>query len=91
MEVADDAVPIAAEAQRVSVQVPEHRGPAHGDIALDHDGEYVLAADKASIKEGKAGGHQHDEAGTQDHESGVAGVKMKHVSPFRKLENRRFV
>jgi hypothetical protein len=50
---------------------------------LDHDREYVLAADQASIKEGKTGGHEHDEAAAQQHESRVASVKMKHKKSFR--------
>jgi len=44
VEIADDPVPIAAEAQRVAIQIPDDGRPAHGDEALDHDGEHVLPA-----------------------------------------------
>ena len=80
VEIADDAVPVAAEAQRIAVQVPDHGSPSHRDETLDHDGENVFATHQPAVKEGQAGSHQHDETGTQDHEAGVTGVKVKHES-----------
>ena len=78
VEIADDAVPVAAEAERVAVQVPDDRGPAHGDEALDHDGQNVLAADQPAVEKGEARRHQHDQAGAQNHEAGITGVEVKH-------------
>ena len=82
VEVADDAVPIAAEAQRVAVEVPDHRGPAHRYEALDHDGQYVFTADKTAVKKGQSWSHQHDQAGAQNHKTGVASVEMGHKGSF---------
>ena len=78
MEVADDAVPVTAEAQRVSVEIPDDGGPAHRDEALDHDGEDVLASYQAAVEESEAWGHQHDQAGAQNHETGITGIEVKH-------------
>jgi hypothetical protein len=50
---------------------------------LDHDGKYILAAYEASIKEGETGGHEHNKAAAQQHEPGIASVKMKHKNSFR--------
>ncbi len=80
MEIADDAVPVPAEAQRISVQIPDDGGPAHRDKALDHDGEDVLASYQAAVEESEAWGHQHDEAGAQNHKTGITGVEVKHES-----------
>ena len=79
MKVADDAVPVAAEAQRIAIGVPDDGGPAHGDKTLNHDGQDVLAAHQAAIKEGETRGHQHDQAGAQNHETGISGIEMKHA------------
>src|SRR5208283_492576 len=49
VEVANDSVPVAAETQRVAVEVPDDGGPAHGDEALNHDGQDVLAAHQSAI------------------------------------------
>ncbi len=78
VEVADDAVPVAAEAERIAVEKPDHRRPAHGDEALNHDGEHVLASHQAAIKEGEAGRHQHDQAAAQNHETRITSVEMQH-------------
>ena len=63
VEVADDPVPVAAETERIAVEIPDHRGPAHGNETLNHDGEDVFAPDQAAVEKGQAGGHQHDQAG----------------------------
>src|SRR5208283_4885359 len=80
VEVADDPVPVAAETQRITVQVPDDRGPAHRDKTLNHDGEDVLAAHQPAVKERQAGSHKHDQAGAKNHEAGITGVKVKHES-----------
>src|SRR5271165_1284802 len=85
IEIADDAVPVAAETQRIAIQVPDHGRPAHGDEALDHDGEDVLASDQAAIKKRQARRHEHDQAGAKNHETGVTGVEMKHKILQKKL------
>ena len=76
VEIADDAMPVAAEAQRIAVEIPNHGGPAHRDKTLDHDGQDVLAADQAAVEERQSRGHEHDQAGAENHETGVAGVKV---------------
>ena len=85
IEIADDAVPVAAEAQRIAVQIPDDGRPAHGDEALDHDGEDVLASHQPAVKERQAGCHQHDQAGAKNHEAGVTGVEVKHESLQEKV------
>ena len=63
MEVADHSADVTTEAQGIAEQIPDDRGHTHGDIALDHDGEDVLASDEPSVEERQAWGHEHDEAG----------------------------
>jgi len=43
VEVADHPAHVTAETERVAEEVPDDGGDAHGDVALDHDGEHVLA------------------------------------------------
>ena len=84
VEVSDDpaevgpGLEIPAEAHRESAQPPQHRRPAHRHEALDHDREDVLASHEAAVEEREAWGHQHDQAGAQDHEPRVTGVEVKH-------------
>ena len=72
---------IAGEAERVANGVPEDGRPAHRDEALDHDGDDVLAADQAAVEERQRRRHQQDERARHQHERGVSGVEMWHVSP----------
>jgi len=71
----------AAEAEGIAIGVPEDGGHAHGDKALDHDGQDIFAADESAVKKSQPGGHEHDEAGGDQHESGISGVEM-HRRPF---------
>ena len=80
VQIADDAVPVTAEAQRISVEIPDDGRPAHRDEALDHDGKNVLSSYQPAVKEGEARGHEHDQAGAQNHETGITGVEVKHES-----------
>ena len=89
VKVADDAMPVPAEAQGVSIEVPDDGRPAHGHKALDHDGQDVLASHQPAIKEGQTRRHQHDQARAQDHKTGIAGIKMQHANlQGRCLEER---
>jgi hypothetical protein len=80
MEISQDAEEvgsafhIAAKADRETKRPPKHRGPTHGNEALDHYGQHILASDQAAVEEGQARRHQHDEAGAEQHESRVSGV-----------------
>ena len=63
VQVADDAekiraaLLIAGETEREAEGPPQHRGPAHRDEALHHDGEHVLSSDEPAIKEGQPRRH----------------------------------
>ena len=82
LQVADHGALAAAEDQRVAADPPEERGPAHGDEALDHDGQHVLAAHQSAVEERQSRGHQHHEAGRNQHETGIAGIKdVRHNFP----------
>ena len=63
MKVTDDAVPVSAETQGISVDVPDDSRPAHRHKALDHDGKNVLATHQPPVKERQTRCHQHDQAG----------------------------
>ena len=81
VQIADDPADIAGEAERIADREPDHRGPAHGDEGLHHDGEHVLAADQPAVEEGQPGRHQHHQAAAQDHETGIAGIEIGHGFP----------
>src|ERR1035437_2260897 len=85
MKVADNSkevragLHVPAEAHREPAEPPQNRGPTHGDEALDHDRQDVLAPYQAAIEKGQPWCHEHDQAGAQEHEAGIAGIEMKHI------------
>jgi hypothetical protein len=80
VEVANDAThSIAAEAERVAADEPHNGSDAHRHETLYHDAEDIPLTGKAAVKEGKAGCHEHNKAGSQEHKTGGAGIKCCHV------------
>jgi len=51
MEVAENPMEVAAEAQGIAHDDPEDGGKAHSNEALHHDGYRVLLADEPSIEQ----------------------------------------
>jgi hypothetical protein len=78
VQVADDAADVTRETQRVAAYEPDDRGPAERYEALDHDREDILAANQPTIEKGETWSHEHDQARTEQHEPGVAGVEVQH-------------
>ena len=81
--VADNAMPAWAKAHGIPEGKPQHRGPAQRHEALGHDGQHILAAHQSTVKESQPRRHQHDQAGTQQHEAGVAHIKWRDWSSHR--------
>ena len=81
MEVAVDPIRPAVEAERVADRPPEHGRDPHRREALDHDRQDVRAADEPAVEEREPRRHQHHEARSDEHESGVCSVE--HRPSFR--------
>ncbi len=79
LEVADHATSATTVGQAEAYQDPDDGDNAHGDEALHHDGEHVLAADQPAIEERQARSHEEDERGADEDESGVSGVEGTHA------------
>ena len=65
-----------AERHRIPAHHPEHGRDAHRHEALDHDGEHVLPAHQTAIEERQSRGHQHHQAGGNEHEPDVACIPV---------------
>lgn len=87
IEVADDPPDVRtlrqrpAEAHRIADGEPDHRGYTQGNKALDHDCQNIFPTDQTAIEKSEPRRHQHDEAGTDQHEAGIAGVEIGHTTP----------
>src|SRR5205085_411407 len=78
VEVADDSSHgIAAKAERVTEDEPHDGGDPHRNETLDHNSEYVPSAGETAVEESEPGGHQHDQAGGEKHETGSSCVEHK--------------
>ena len=76
-EAADEGVHrgrrVAGEGQRIAVDDPQDADDAEDDHHLHQDREDVLGADEAAVEQREArNGHQHDEAGGDEHPGGVS-------------------
>src|SRR5205823_331745 len=66
---------------------PEDGRPAHRDVGLHYDRQHVASADQPAVEEGKARGHQHDQAAAQQHEAGVTRIEIRHfLIPYLMLK-----
>ncbi len=85
VQVADDAPHIAAVREAEAHEHPNDGHDAHGDEALHHDRQHVSMPNESTIEERQARGHEEDECGTEEDESGVCGIHA--CSPLNSSES----
>src|SRR5262249_15510948 len=69
---------IATVGQAIACDDPDDCHDPHGDEALHHDRQNVLASDQAPIKECKARCHQEDQGSADQYERGVCAIETTH-------------
>ena len=72
IQTAEKGVPLR-KSEAVSIDKPQHRNQREGDHHLHQNGQHVLAAHQAAVKQGQAGDRHHDhEQGGKHHPGRVA-------------------
>ena len=77
-EVADNAVHTGTKSKAEAAEDPDDSNDAHGDEALHHDGEHVLAPHKAAVEEGQSRRHEADQSRTEQYEGSIASIEGRH-------------
>ena len=75
----DNAADVLAVHEAESAEDPDDRDDTHRDEALHHDGQDILAADKAPIEEGQSRRHKHDQGRADEHQGGRPRIDVVHL------------
>ena len=84
LQIANDASDVGAEREAVASKKPDDGHDTHGNEALHHDRQDVLAPDQSAVEECQARRHQTHQCSTDQHKRGITAVNRAHNSPPRK-------